>query len=131
MSLRTGARLVGVTLLPMLGSACPGGDCTTIAVPDIVVFVMDSVSGLPAAAGVVGRIQEGNYQDPFRPHSSRGVPPNDTLLSLQAGSERGGRYLVTLDKPGYAHWETSNVRVRNGDCHVETATLTARLRPLP
>lgn len=44
--------------------------------------------------------------------------------------ERPGRYDVTVVSPSYKPWVRSGVRVREGDCHVETAVFAARLQPL-
>src|SRR5437867_4156179 len=129
-SIRTAWPLISLALVVSILSACSEPTACTLTVsPDVALIVIDSVTGHPAASGAAGQIQDGNYHDVFRPYTWRGLPPNVTLLSLQAGGDRGGTYLVTLDKPGYSHWQAANLSVRRDGCHVQTVTMTARLHP--
>jgi hypothetical protein len=43
--------------------------------------------------------------------------------------EQSGTYEVTVEAQGYSLWQRTGVRVRDGECHVQTAELTARLQP--
>jgi hypothetical protein len=44
--------------------------------------------------------------------------------------ERPGVYEVSVEAPGYQLWQLSDLRVRDGECHVRTAELTALLQPV-
>jgi hypothetical protein len=114
----------------VLAGGCTGGsDCLAVALPGIVVFVVDNISGTPAAAGARGAVQAGTFRDSLIPHSIRGTPPNDTLLSLQSSRAGHGTYLVTIEQSGYLPWQQAGVRVTQGGCGLHTTTLTARLLP--
>jgi hypothetical protein len=45
-----------------------------------------------------------------------------------AGHERGGRYAVRVEVPGYTAWEELGVIVEELACLVHTADLVARLQ---
>ena len=122
--------LLGV--LGLLSSAIGGctepSDCTLIALPSIVVTIVDSVSGSPAAIGARGAAQAGSFIDSLVEYGRRGTVPNDTLISLQASQSGPGVYLVTIEKAGYRSWQQANVQVARNSCYLNTANLTAKLR---
>lgn len=116
-------------LLLLLAACSEPSDCTLIAVPPVVVYVVDSLSGTPAAAGARGAVERGNFRDSLRPYQFRGLPPNDTLINLQAGAGPAGEYRITVVKTGFQPWEEVGVRIVPNACRYTRATLTARLRP--
>ena len=122
--------VVGVLglLSPVIGGCTEPSDCTQVALPSIVVTIVDSVSGSPAAFGSRGTAQAGSFIDSLVEYGRRGTVPNDTLLSLQASRSGPGVYLVTIEKAGYRSWQQANVRVTHNSCTLNTANLTAKLR---
>ncbi len=119
-----------LALLCAIGCSEPS-DCTLIASPDVVVYVVDSVSGLPAAMGARGAVERGVFRDSLRPFEARGLAPNDTVISLQANGQGAGSYRVTVEKVGYYPWEQTGVRITPNPCRYTSATLTAKLRARP
>lgn len=103
------------------------GACDTSIVPAVIVQVEDSLTGRPAAEGATGQVTEGSFSDPLRPHGSNG----QVLVSLAGADERPGRYTVSVQRTGYLNWSKSSVLVREGECHVRTVTVIARLVPTP
>jgi hypothetical protein len=110
----------------MSGAACNFGEvCTLHIQPGIIVTIVDSVTNEPRAAEAVGVAQAGSFSDSLRPYWTDG---QGVMLSRAAADERPGTYAVTIQKSGYRDWVRTNVRVRSGDCHVQSAELTARLQ---
>jgi hypothetical protein len=92
----------------------------------IIVEVNDAATGASLADGARGAISEGSYVDSLR------VRASGTLLTLQAGSARPGRYDVTVMHPGYQTWHASQVEVGVDACGgVSSRVLHADLRPQP
>jgi hypothetical protein len=85
------------------------------------VMVRDSASDSLLVDGVRGSIREGFYIDSLRLHD--GLP--DVFV---AGYERGGRYTVRVEMPGYMPWEARDVIAEESACFVHTAELEARLQ---
>ena len=114
--------------VPIVGlvvfAACSGNGlvCTSQFVPGIFLEVRDSVTAAPLAAGARGIVQDGAFIDSLRPYNE---------ARLQAAGERPGTYLVAVTHPGYADWRVADVRVERDACHVNTATVQARLQPAP
>jgi len=100
--------------------------CTSEARASIIVWVRDSVSGAPIAAGATLVLQDGAFADSI---TAADHFPNDWALQTMNSWERPGTYSVTVRRPGYADWSASNVVVSDGRCHVQTVVLTARLQP--
>jgi hypothetical protein len=118
-------RLLGVSLLT-IGSvltAC-GGDCTAILLPGIRVTIVDGATGNPFAGDVTVTVTDGSYTETVSPAP---VPAGPRVSHL--AGERPGIYRVEVQAPGYVTWVKTNVRVNQGDCHVETVDLTAELEP--
>lgn len=118
-----------VLLLPLGLSACDllaPPVCTTEAVPSITVDVRDAATHAPAAAGANGYAREGSFRVDL-------LVPDRALdaLTMYGPFERPGTYSVVVEKAGYQRWTKENVRVRKGECHVETARLQADLQPEP
>lgn len=118
-------------LLPvLLVAACDilGPDaCTTDFVAGVIVTVVDSISEEPLAENARGYVQEGTFVDSLAPS----IAVNGILVAREAAHERPGLYEVVVSHDGYETWQASSVRVRDRDCHVRTARLTARLREIP
>jgi hypothetical protein len=95
----------------------PPFDCTANALPGIVLTTVDSVSGSPIPTAAVVLVQDGAYTD-----RAIAIPPQ-----YYAAFERPGSYQVTATLVGYQTWKATNIVVRNGQCHVETVGITARL----
>ena len=111
-------------------AACDSPDspifCSDSVEPAIEVRVRVSESGLPAAEGATGYVQEGSYLDSLQTYGfdGQGVP-----LSFRAADERPGVYTVVVIKEGYVTWKKERVHVWNDECHVLTVTLSADLVP--
>jgi hypothetical protein len=61
------------------------------------------------------------------------VPSNVNPDSMYWGPfafafERPGRYDVEVTAPGYRQWRGPGIHVTDGECHVETVALVARLQ---
>lgn len=97
--------------------------CTASIEPSVVVEIRDSVTSAPAASGATLLVRNAAGGD-----ATTGTGVGD--LYLQWGEEQAGSFDVTVQKPGYADWHREDVRVARGRCHVETARLLARLRPM-
>ena len=95
--------------------------------PAIEVEVRDAATGGPAATGARGTVTDGDFVDSLR-LSRR---DDSGWFSMRAADERPGTYDVRLENPSYKTWERSGVRVRDGECHVRTVQLEARLEPSP
>jgi hypothetical protein len=113
----------------MSAAACNlGENCTLHIQPGIIVTIVDSVTNEPRAAEAVGVAQAGSFNDSLRSYWTDG---QGVMLSRAAADERPGTYAVTIQTSGYRDWVRTNVRVRSGDCHVQSAELTARLQSVP
>jgi hypothetical protein len=102
--------------------------CTLSVDPGVVVTIRDAADGKPLASTARGVVRDGAFSDSLRPYGGLG---DGTLVSRAAADERPGVYTVTVVHQGYAPWERSGVRVRPGECHVQAASLTADLQPVP
>lgn len=109
-----------------VASACSSPVCPDEVYPGIVVSVIDSVTGEPAAAGATGMVVDGSYSELMSAHRIDG---NGKILSLAAATGREGTYSVTIEKPGYETWFLDGIQVSEGLCSVETVELNARLQP--
>jgi len=110
--------VLGITLL--VGGCGLGTEvlCTTEVVPSLRIEVVDSITGDPITDSVVW-VRDGAYQDTLPSFEGTAWGPD----------ERPGTYEVHVEKADYAQWIRSQVRVTQGECHVETRELVARLQP--
>ena len=118
-----------VTLIVSIAlTACEfNGPCTTSVEPGLIVRVVDSVTGVPAAHGASGFAVDDEYQGTLR-----NIAPDDPAGALLYGAdEREGTYTVSVAKSGYEAWVREEVRVTGDECHVRTVNLEARLIPNP
>jgi hypothetical protein len=116
-------RAPGELLALLLLTGCDFGTaCSMSAEYAVAVSVQDSLTDAPLLAGVQGSIVDGAYRDSLRPH-----PWLEGHWA--AGFERGGRYEVTVEAPGYRRWYVANVEAPEHSCRVQTQSLTARLQP--
>ena len=93
---------------------------------------------LEARAGVTVDLRgEGGEPLPAEDAIGRAVDDDQILIlepffeQLVGAWEAPGVYTVTVEKPGYATWVRTDVRVEEGDCHVVPARLEAVLSPRP
>jgi hypothetical protein len=130
-----GLILVGsAVLLSGCGATDEGFGCAAVALPAIEVTVVDAQTGAYAAKGAVGTVQDGSFTAPLQVIGWLGPPvPGGAQIPTTLGGpyERAGTYTVRVEKPGYATWERSSVRVTKGPCNVNTVRLQADLQPLP
>lgn len=107
--------------------------CTTEARPAIRIEVLDSISGEPVRGPVRIVAHDGSVawefdsQDVFLPPTAD--PDTVVFGPFHLAHERPGTYEVTVETESYRLWQRTGVRVHDGECHVETADLTARLQP--
>lgn len=109
--------------------------CTMEAVAGIRVELLDSISGEPVRGHVRVVAREGSETFEFdsQVHVDWlvNVDPDTVVFSpVELAYERRGTYDVTAEADGYRLWQRTGVRVRAGECHVQTAELTALLQPL-
>jgi hypothetical protein len=102
--------------------------CDTSIRPSIVVIVLDSITGLPAADSAQALVRDGAFADTLVPY---GYDPPGTLRSLAMRGERPGIYTVSVLRPGYNPWQRASVQVRGATCHTTQVTLTASLQRAP
>jgi len=101
----------------------PGEDvmCTMEARAGIMVEVVDSVSGAPAARGARVVARGTTFTD-----STAGPAESDEAIAL--AYERDGTYTVTVTKPGYRPWTQAGVVVTKDQCHVRSVRVIAKLQ---
>jgi hypothetical protein len=123
--------LLALGVLPLAAGCNLFGprDCTMDMHPAIEVEVRSAEAGAWLANDATGVVTEGAYSDSLRP--SRGTSVNGGMLwmALRGADERPGTYRVEVSVPGYVPWVRENVRVRDGECHVGSVGLEARLQP--
>jgi hypothetical protein len=130
-SCRLGVRPCLLLVSAGLVAACsePGG-CTPSLVFGIQVLVRDGRTDAFIAQPVHGVVRDGAFEDSLRVVSSAGT--DSALATVLAGAaERPGTYSVHLESAGYEPWDTANVPVTKGECHVRPASFTARLSTTP
>ena len=114
-------------------AACDVGGpvaCTGSVEPAVVVEIRDARTGVPLAERAAGAVREGAFVDSLTPYAFLGSDPS-SMYSRRAANERPGRYEVEVQLAGYLPWAAGDVRVADGQCHVRTVTLQARLQPAP
>jgi hypothetical protein len=103
-----------------------GGTCTLSVEPGVEVEVRDRATQEPLATTPRGIAREGAYQDSLQVWGMTADVPQ-RVTRLAGASERAGTYSVHLEAEGYAPWDTSGVRVTEGDCGVRTARFAAAM----
>jgi hypothetical protein len=96
--------------------------CTMEAVPALTVRVTDETGKSLLNRSTI-RVQDGSYVDSL-------TVTDAALPAASLAYERSGNYEVRVDRAGYQPWIQKNVRVRKGECHVQTIELEAKLEKL-
>lgn len=115
-------------LSPLLLAGCQESfACLTNIEPAVIVTPVLASSGAAIESDGKGVIVKGTFRDSLQPfqRTIEGVP-----FSF-AGFGQSGVYDVTLEIPGFAAWQRTNVLVDAGSCGVITTQLKARLVPAP
>lgn len=94
--------------------------CTMEARAGITVLVLDSATNTPVGEGASIIATDGAFADTV-------ITVADYEGPYGFVHERAGSYTVVVEKDGFQHWSTSDVRVTRDDCHVHTTSITARL----
>lgn len=112
-------RVAGVAagLLLLGGCGIVGPVCTTEVVPAVRVAVVDSVSEEAVLDPLVW-VRDGAFQDTLEVFDG----------TAYGAYERAGTYEVHVEHDSYAPWLRTGVTVTEGECHVITRELTARLQ---
>lgn len=106
-------------------------ECTLDVRPAIEVSIRDAATDEYLAGSASGAVTDGAFRDTLRFSRGHSLPGSDgrtVWTALRAADERPGTYRVEVVVPGYDMWVREGVRVRDGDCHVRTVTLDARLQ---
>ncbi|MDQ6717851.1 MAG: carboxypeptidase-like regulatory domain-containing protein [Gemmatimonadota bacterium] len=116
-----------VAVSPACSAPAGGGTyCTALFAFGISVSVVDSATGVPAAAGATVIASEGSYAD------SVVVPSGGSpTIPIGLAGERAGTYTVTVRKSGYKTWTKGDVAVTKDECHVKGVPVTAKIQPAP
>jgi hypothetical protein len=97
--------------------------CAGLGRPDVIVTVLDSLTGAPAADGAtlltVDLDAGGARVD--------SVTGQSNAAMLVGTGEGPGRFSVVVRKAGYRDWTKAEVIVRDGCPSIHTVSLTARL----
>lgn len=110
--------ILPLALLALTGCDEILGDtvCTTSAEPALVVTVVEDASD-QLVTGALVWVEDGEFVDTLESHDG-----------VAAGvHERPGTYGIHVEADGFAAWSREDVTVRDGECHVRTRELTARL----
>lgn len=105
-----------------------GCDASVIHAVDVSIY--DAETREPAAEGALLTIRDGSFVETAQgeiqtsPDSS-GATYKQVMLG--GAYERPGTYTVRVEKVGYIPWERTDIRVRDGDCHVDAVRLEAYL----
>lgn len=97
--------------------------CSMEALPALRVHVVDAETGKSLLMQSTIRIQDGDYAD-------SATPTEPAISAVNLAYERSGNYKVQVERTGYHPWKQENIRVRKGECHVQTIELEAKLRKL-
>lgn len=133
--MRFGRSSAAVGLLTTIGLAVACVDppvtfCNFVGYPAISVSVRDAATDAPIGAGSTLVLVDGSFVDSVTVPEGA-LSQNAMPLMTPRSMERRGRYQVTVRRAGYQDWRRSDVLVREGDCHVFTMHLIARLQALP
>ena len=86
--------------------------------------IVDIVTGVSPLVPSLITVTDGPFEERYPP---AGVVA-EVLPQYSFAHERPGRYAIVVQTPGFVDWTTSGVVVPKGECHVETARVTARLQ---
>jgi hypothetical protein len=115
--------VLGLLTLPSLGcNLIEPRACTAEFRFGLHVIVRNNQTGAPAGVGAVVTATEGAYSETLD-----GFPD---FLTFRGAGERPGIYSIAVNSPGYQPWTLPFVEVEDGECHVKTETVDARLQPL-
>lgn len=104
----------------LVGCGSPSGPiCTAEARPGIAITVEHSTTA-DSIQGALAIAEDGAFVD-----SARSGVAGVAGLAY----ERPGTYEVSVQKDGFSTWSRSSVEVTEGECHVKTVRLTAKLEP--
>ncbi|HEX7117278.1 MAG TPA: hypothetical protein VF212_00720 [Longimicrobiales bacterium] len=98
--------------------------CTTDAPPSFEVTVLDDATGENLAPDAIVWVRDGAFVDTL-------VVDVDVDSVYYGFFDRSGTYEVVAEHEGYVDWRRTGVEVEDGECHVITRELTARLTPAP
>jgi hypothetical protein len=101
-----------------------GPVCTLSIEPALRVSFVDSMTARPIVTESKAVVVDGTYADTAIADRS----PDATIAIL--AMERPGIYRVEAIADGYRTWVKDGVRVREGECHVETVEIEALMQPL-
>jgi hypothetical protein len=108
----------GVAAVP--GCGCSGGGA---ALPGLEVTVLDSPGGPTACLNTLVTAREGAYEDTLRK-----IDTASGSCAFVGAYERPGTYTVEVNQSGRIV-TLEDVRVGDGQCHVQTTKVTATLPP--
>jgi hypothetical protein len=126
-----GRRWLHLAPLALLAGSCdllPPTVCTTEARAGVSVEIRDAATARPLADSATVMVTEGSFSDTLH---LCGMTDDYFWVSRCGLEERAGTYGIEVSRPGYRPWSQSGVRVRRGECHVQTAVLRALLAAAP
>lgn len=100
--------------------------CTTEARAGIVISVVDSATGSPIACGAHAVITAPGFAEDV---DNTPPLPCDDRSAIAGAYERPGTYSVTVSRQGYYDLTMNDIVVTAGVCHVNTASVEARMIP--
>jgi hypothetical protein len=115
--------VVFALLTAIIGCDKPLTVCGGLGAPDVVVTVVDSLTGSPIAAGATLLTYD---LDRNRAPVDSVVGQSDTE-EIWGTIDRTGRFAVIVKKAGYRDWTVPEVVVGTGCPTITTARLTAKL----
>jgi hypothetical protein len=106
--------------------------CTLSFDPAVEVEVRDERTGALLTPRATVVVSDGVYSDTLKPRILIPDENNRELIAMTvAGAgERAGTYRVRVLVPGYHVWIRSGITVSDGECHVQTRKVSARMRRL-
>ena len=116
-------------LVILIGGAACGADsivCTAESRPALIVFVQDSVSGLPLNAGTTVIARDGAYRDSVTNFVADSAY---NTAGIFLANNRSGTYLITVRRAGYAEWQGVAVATASSACGPIATEVVARLQP--
>jgi hypothetical protein len=117
--------IISLCLLLSVGGCglVEGSACDDSVRPAIRLSVVDSLTGGPITAPeLIAKASTSSYMDSVRVSSA------DAANEVQLAFEHAGTFTVDVTAAGYVAWRRTGIRVTEGDCHVRTASVVARLR---